>query len=86
MLQGYEFNSTVHLLGLAALGFGLLAMMMENILILRIFSAIGNFFYIIYGFLLGSPPLIIGGIIVIVIHVFHIRKLVRNKKTADKKV
>jgi hypothetical protein len=79
MLQGYEVNSTVHLLGLAALGFGLLAMMMKNILILRIFSAIGNFIYIIYGFLLGAPPLIIGGAIVIVIHGYHIHKLIQKK-------
>lgn len=71
----------VHLLGLAALGFSLLAMMMKNILNLRIFSAVGNFIYVIYGFLLGAPPLMIGGTVVIAIHAYHIRKLIRDKKT-----
>jgi hypothetical protein len=80
MLTGFEIKSTVHLLGLAALGFSLLAMSMRNILILRILSAIANFIYIIYGLLLGAPPLIIGGAIVIAIHGYHIRKLLQNNK------
>jgi hypothetical protein len=68
----------VHLLGLVALSFSLLAMMMKNILILRIFSATANFVYIIYGSLIGAPPLIIGGAIVVLIHSYHIHKLIRN--------
>ena len=80
MLQDYEIKSTVHLLGLAALGFSLLAMSMKDILILRILSAVANFIYIIYGLLLGAPPLIIGGAIVIVIHSYHIHKLIQNNK------
>lgn len=83
MLHDLEIKSAVHLLGLAALGLSLLAMMMKNILILRIFSAAANFIYIIYGYLLGAPPLVIGGAIVIVIHGFHIRKLMRNNKRDD---
>lgn len=85
MLQDYEFKSMVHLLGLVALGFSLLAMTMKNILILRIFSAAANFIYIIYGLLLGAPPLIIGGATVIVIHAYHIRKLIQNNKTQGEK-
>ena len=80
MLAGYEIKSMVHLLGLAALGFSLLAMSMKNILILRILSAVANFIYIIYGLLIGAPPLIFGGAIVIVIHGYHIRKLIQNNK------
>lgn len=70
----------IHLLGLAALGFSLLAMSMRNILTLRILSAVANFLYVIYGFFLGAPPLMIGGAIVIVIHGYHIRKLLQNNK------
>lgn len=80
MPAGYEIKSMVHLLGLAALGFSLLAMSMKNILTLRILSAAANFIYIIYGLLLGAPPLIIGGAIVIVIHGYHIHKLVQKNK------
>ena len=80
MLPGYELNSMIHLVGLVALGFTLLAMSMKNILILRILSAIANFIYIIYGVLLGSPPLVVGGGIVIVIHGYHIYRLIQNNK------
>ena len=80
LLPGYEIKSKSHLLGLIALCLSLLAMSMKNILILRIFSAVANFVYIIYGALLGAPALIIGGAIVIVIHAYHIRKLVRKNK------
>lgn len=68
----------VHLLGLIALGFSLLAMSMKNILWLRILSATANFIYIIYGFLLVAPPLMIGGTIAIAIHAYHINKLLQN--------
>ena len=43
MLTDFEIKSTVHLLGLAALGFSLLAMSLKDILILRILWAIANF-------------------------------------------
>ncbi len=85
MLPGYEIKSMIHLVGLAALGFTLLAMSMKDILILRILSAVANFIYIIYGILLGSPPLVIGGGIVIVIHGYHINKLIRSNKIVCKK-
>ncbi len=80
MPAAYEFKSMIHLLGLLALSFSLLAMSMRNILVLRIFSGIANFIYIIYGLFLGSPPLIIGGAIVVIIHGYHIRKLIQNEK------
>lgn len=78
MPQHSDFSSVIHFLGIVALGFSLLAMTMKNILILRIFSSVANFIYIIYGFLLGSPPLMIGGAVVIVINGYHIRKLLQN--------
>ena len=81
MLPGYEIKSMIHCVGLAALGFTLVAMSMKNILILRILSAIANFIYIIYGFLLASPPLMIGGAIVIVIHGYHIHRLIQTNRT-----
>jgi O-antigen/teichoic acid export membrane protein len=55
-------------------------MAMKNILILRIFSSVANLIYIIYGLFLGALPLIIGGTIVILIHGYHIRKLIQNNK------
>lgn len=86
MLPEYEIESTVHFLGLLALGFSLLAMSMKNILMLRILSAVANFIYIIYGFLLAAPPLMIGGTVVIVIHAYHIYKLMQNNNVDYKKL
>ena len=86
MLPEYEIESLVHFLGLLALGFSLLAMSMKNILFLRILSAAANFIYIIYGFLLAAPPLMIGGTVVIVIHAYHIYKLRQNNNADYKKL
>ena len=85
MLQDYEIKSAVHFLGLAALGFTLVAMSVKDILVLRILSAVANFIYIIYGLFLGAPPLIMGGAIVIVIHGYHIHKLIQNNKMGCRK-
>jgi hypothetical protein len=86
MLPEYEIESMVNFLGLLALGFSLLAMSMKNILFLRILSAVANFIYIIYGFLLAAPPLMIGGSVVIVIHAYHIYKLIQNNDVDYKKL
>lgn len=80
MSVDYEIKSMVHFLGLAALGFSLLAMSMKNILILRILSAIANFLYVNYGLLIGAPPRSFGGALGIVIHGYPIHKLIRNSK------
>lgn len=72
----------IHLLGFVALSFSLLAITMKNILILRFFSAAANLIYIIYGLLLGAPPLIFGGTIAVIIHGYHIHKLIRSNKLA----
>lgn len=86
MLAVDDIKSMVHILGLIALGFSLLAMSMKNILMLRILSAAANFIYIIYGFLLAAPPLIIGGTIVIVIHAYHIYRLIQKNNPDYKKL
>jgi hypothetical protein len=84
MLEGYEIKSTTHLFGLVALGLSLLAMTMKSILPLRIISAVANFVYVIYGYFLGAPPLVLGGTVAIVIHGYHIHKLARNNQAESK--
>lgn len=70
----------IHILGYIGLALNLLSMTMKNILTLRALSASANFIYIIYGVLLGAPPVIIGCTIAVVIHSYHIVKLIQKKK------
>lgn len=80
--QNCKSKLMIHLLGFAAIGINLLAMTMKNVLKLRAFSAAANLIYIIYGFLINAPPIIIGGAIAVIIHSYHIYKLIQGNKPA----
>lgn len=73
----------IHILGFIGLAINLLSMAMKNILTLRILSAIANFIYIIYAIIIESPPLVIGCAIAVIIHCYHIVKLIKEKKTQE---
>jgi len=70
----------IHLVGYSALSLNLLSMTMKNILYLRFLSLIANAIYLVYGILLNAPPFIIGCGIAIIIHSFHIFRLIKFKK------
>ena len=55
-------------------------MTMKNVLTLRILSALANFIYVIYGIIISSPPFVIGCSIAVIIHVYHITKLLKEKQ------
>jgi len=45
----------------------------------RLWHLISSFFYIIYGLFLKSSPLVIAGVIFCIIHIYHLRKLKKNR-------
>jgi hypothetical protein len=70
----------MHLLGYLALVLSLVSMTRKKVMQLRVISAAGNACYVLYGLLLNSPPLIIGGAIAVSIHLYHIIKLIEEKQ------
>ncbi|WP_409557937.1 MULTISPECIES: YgjV family protein [Flavobacteriaceae] len=62
-------------LGYLAIATGFFAITKKDMGSFRLWHLLSSFFYIIYGFLLQSSPLIIAGIIFCIIHLYHIRKL-----------
>ena len=73
----------IHILGYVAITINLYAMSRKNVMTLRVLSVIANTIYTIYGVLLNSPPLIIGGIIVVSIHLYQIRNLKKERGKKD---
>ena len=45
---------------------------------LRLFSAIANFIYIIYGMLISAMPIVIGCSIAVILHLLRLRNLITN--------
>ncbi|MEQ6123243.1 hypothetical protein AAON49_03450 [Pseudotenacibaculum sp. MALMAid0570] len=50
---------------------------------LRLFSLIANVIYIIYGFLIAANPVIIGCMIAVGLHAYHLRKIALKKIDSD---
>jgi uncharacterized membrane protein len=74
----------IHIFGYAAIIINLYAMSRKNVMSLRVLSVIANTIYTFYGVLLNSPPLIIGGVIVVGIHLYQIRNLrLENNQKKD---
>ena len=71
------------ILGYVAIATGFFAITKKEMGAFRWWHLISSFFYIIYGFFLTSSPLIIVGIVFCIIHIYHLRKLRKdkNKKT-----
>lgn len=68
----------IEVLAYIALGISLLSMNMKKMLHLRIFHAISSLLYSIYGMYLNSLPLIIGGVLFVIIHLYHIVRMLRK--------
>lgn len=68
----------IHIVGYLALILNLFSMTMSKVLVLRIISLIANIIYVIYGLLLKAPPLVFGCSIAVLIHIYHIFKLINK--------
>lgn len=62
-------------LGFLALTLNLTSMAMKDLLTLRSLSLVANSIYIVYGFLISSPPIITGSFVAVVIHAVSIYRL-----------
>ena len=71
----------IHIIGYIGLALNLLSMTMKNVMTLRILSALANFIYVIYGIIISSPPFVIGCSIAVIIHAYHITRLIKEKQT-----
>ena len=73
-------------LGFLALILNLTSMTMKDILYLRALSLVANALYIVYGLLMGAPPIITGSFVAVVIHAVRIYRLKHPKQiTLSKK-
>ncbi len=61
------------------LGFSLLSMSMKNILPLRMLHILSSTLYGCYGYFIDATPLMVGAVLFIGIHLFHIARLVRQR-------
>lgn len=71
----------IHAIGYIALILNLFSMTKSNPMSLRIFSFLANAMYVVYGIVLEAPPIFIGCGIAVAIHLFHIVKLRKQKRT-----
>ncbi|MEM8907621.1 MAG: hypothetical protein AAGD05_07225 [Bacteroidota bacterium] len=53
---------------------------MKNVIHLRCFSLVANLIYILYCILLNAPPFIIGCSIAVLIHTYHLYRLLSEGK------
>lgn len=72
--------SLVDLIGYTALITNLISMNMKNMVSLRFLAGTANAIYIIYGIILNAYPIIIGCIIAVTIHGYHLHKITSSKK------
>lgn len=67
----------IDLLGYLGIIINLVSMGMKSTLHLRSLSTLANAIYIIYGVLIAAPPVYIGCSIAVILHLYHIRKLLK---------
>ncbi|WP_417362321.1 YgjV family protein [Galbibacter sp.] len=67
-------NIYVETLGYIAIAAGFFAATKKEMGEFRFWHLISSFFYVIYGVLLKSGPLVISGLIFCIIHIYHLRK------------
>jgi hypothetical protein len=73
----------IHLLGYLGLALNLLSMTRKNLLTLRVLSATANIIYIVYGVMLGAPPVVIGCTVAVIVHDYHIVKLIYTNRVKN---
>ena len=67
-------------IGYAASAVVLISFLMKNLRNLRILNSIGCLFFIGYGVLLGSIPIIVTNAAIVLINAFYLIKMVRTEK------
>ncbi len=72
----------INSVGYVALVINLCSMTAKGEYRLRFISLIANVLYIFYGILISASPIILGCIVAVLLHAYHIRRLL-IKKTND---
>ncbi|WP_350288479.1 hypothetical protein [uncultured Croceitalea sp.] len=70
-------------IGYAVLMIHLYSMGVKGEYKLRLISLIANVGYVLYGILISSTPLILGCIITVFLHGYHIKRLRTNRGNSD---
>lgn len=63
------------LIGYLGLGLNLFSMYSKGEIKLRVFSAIANFVYVIYGILINAYPIVIGSCIAVALHLYRLKEI-----------
>jgi len=66
-------------IGYVASGIVLLSFLMRKMFFLRVVNTVGCIFFIVYGMMLGSIPIILTNTAIVLINVYYLTK--RNKQT-----
>lgn len=70
-------------IGYVALVINLYSMSTKGEYKLRLVSLIANIFYIFYGILISATPVIVGCIIAVMLHAYHLRRLLIKNAIND---
>jgi len=67
--------------GFVALALSLAAMSFKNVTRMRLVHSMAAIVHIIYGYNIGAIPIIIGGILFLLIHLYHLRSFFKQNST-----
>lgn len=70
----------INTIGFIALAINLYSMSTKGEYKLRLMSLIANCIYVLYGILINAVPVIVGCIIAVLLHAYHIKRLQLNTK------
>ena len=73
-------NLVIESIGYIAILTGFFAITKKDMGKFRLWHLVSSFFYIIYGAMLNSVPLVIAGIVFCIIHVYHLIKMYDSNK------
>lgn len=68
-------------IGYVASGIVLLSFLMRKMLLLRIVNTVGCVFFIVYGMMLGSIPIILTNTAIVLINLYYLTKRVKTTTT-----
>lgn len=70
----------IEVVGYLASALVLISLLMRDILQLRFFNSAGCFWFIVYGVLIGSLPILITNVLILVINFYRIREHIKENK------
>jgi len=73
-------STTIDFIGYLALAINLYSMSTKGEYKLRFISTIANAIYVFYGIILSAMPIIIGGSIAVILHVYRLIKMKKTEK------